>query len=117
MISERLKTVLKTLINNNQIGFISNRFFGENTRLLFDLITYAELEQIPGLLIIIDYAKPFDTIEWNSINECLKLFNFGPEITKWISLLREKSCSRVEQNGNFSEEILLSRIPRFSEYL
>ena len=101
--------VLKTLINNDQIGFISNRFNGENTRLLFDIITYAELEQIPGLLIIIDYNKPFDTIEWNFINDCLKLSNFGPEITRWISLLREKSCSRVEQNGNFSEEILLSR--------
>ena len=109
MISERLKTVLETLINNDQTGFISNRFIGENTRLLFDIITYAYLEQIPVLLIIIDYAKAFDTIEWNFINECLKLFNFGPEIIKWISLLREKSFSRVEQNGNFSEEILLSR--------
>ena len=105
MISERLKTVLETLINNDQTGFISNRFIGENTRLIFDIITYAELEQIPGLLIVVDYAKAFDTIEWNFIKECLKLFNFGPEITKWISLLREKSFSRVEQNGNFSDEI------------
>ena len=109
IISERLKTVLESLINNEQTGFISNRFIGENTRLLFDIITYAELEQILGLLIIVDYAKAFDTIEWNFIDECLKLFNFGSEIIKWISLLREKSFSRVEQNGNFSDEILLSR--------
>ena len=90
MISERLKTVLETLINNDQTGFISNRFIGENTRLLFDIINYAEMEQVPGLLIIVDYAKAFDTIEWNFINKSLELFNFGSEITKWISLLREK---------------------------
>ena len=109
MISERLKKVLEFLINNDQTGFISNRFIGENTRLLFDIINYAESEQVPGLLIIVDYAKAFDTIEWNFINKSLELFNFGPEITKWISLLREKSFSRVEQNGNFSDNILLSR--------
>ena len=109
MISERLKKVLEFLINDDQTGFISNRFIGENTRLLFDIINYAESEQVPGLLIIVDYAKAFDTIEWNFINKSLELFNFGPEITKWISLLREKSFSRVEQNGNFSDNILLSR--------
>ena len=106
---ERLKKVLEILINNDQTGFISNRFIGENTRLLFYIINLAEVEQIPGLLIIVDYAKPFDTIEWNFITGCLKLFNFGPEIIKWISLLCEKSFSRVEQNGNFSDIIQLSR--------
>ena len=109
MISERVKTVLQTLINNDQTGFITNRFIGENTRLLFDIINYAEIEQIPGLLIIVDYAKAFDTIEWNFINKSLKLFNFGTELIKWIALLRENSFSRVEQNGNFSENIVLSR--------
>ena len=97
------------MINNDQTGFISNRFIGENTRLLFDIINYAELEQVPGLLIIVDYAKAFDTIEWNVINKCLKLFNFGPQIIKWISLLKENSSSRIEQNGNFSDIIGLFR--------
>ena len=109
MISERLKSVLETLINNDQTGFISNRFIGENTRLLFDIINFTEVEQIPGLLIIVDYAKAFDTIEWNFITECLKLFNFGPILIQWISLLREKSFSRIEQHGNFSDIICLSR--------
>ena len=109
MISERLKSVLETLINNDQTGFISNRFIGENTRRLFDIINFTEVEQIPGLLIIVDYAKEFDTIEWNFITECLKLFNFGPILIQWISLLREKSFSRIEQHGNFSDIICLSR--------
>ena len=56
-----------------------------------------------------DYAKALDTIERKFIDECLNLFNIGTEIIKWISLLREKSYSRVEQNGNFSKNIELSR--------
>ena len=101
MIAERLKSVLETIINNDQTGFISNRFIGENTRLLYDTITYTEAEQLPGLLIIVDYAKAFDTIEWKFIDEVLKIFGFGINFSNWIKLLRNKSESRIEQNGFF----------------
>ena len=57
MIAERIKHVLEVIINGDQTGFISYRFIGENTRLLFDTITYTEAEQIPRLLILVDYAK------------------------------------------------------------
>ena len=56
-----------------------------------------------------DYAKAFDTVEWKFIDECLKPFNFGTQIIEWIRLIREKSYSRVEQSGNFSDIIELSR--------
>ena len=109
MIAERLKSVLEVIINNDQTGFISNRFIGENTRLLYDTITYTEAEQLPGLLIIVDYAKAFDTIEWKFIDEVLKIFGFGIGFSNWIKLLRNKSESRIEQNGFFSENVELSR--------
>ena len=109
MIAERLKSILPTIINNDQTGFISNRFIGENTRLIYDTIVYTEAEEIPGLLIIVDYAKAFDTIEWNFIDEVFKIFGFGPIFTKWVKLLRNNSRSKIEQNGFFSENISLSR--------
>ena len=73
MIAERLKQVLESIIDNDQTGFISTHFIGENTRLLYDTITYTEAEQLPGLLIIVYYAKAFDTIEWNFIDEVLNI--------------------------------------------
>ena len=36
-IANRLKTVLNLLIDNDQTGFISGRFIGENTRLIYDI--------------------------------------------------------------------------------
>ena len=61
------------------------------------------------MLIIIDYAKAFDTIEWDFITHCLNLFGFGPFVKKTIKLLQYNSFSRVEQNGHLSEKIHLSR--------
>jgi hypothetical protein len=39
---------LPTLINNDQTGFIAGRYIGENIRLLFDIMEYAEENDIPG---------------------------------------------------------------------
>ena len=108
MIADRIKSVLEELISNDQTGFISNRFIGENTRLLYDTIDYCHTQNIDGLLVVVDYAKAFDTIEWNYVDQCLNLFNFGEGLINWIKSLRTNSVSRVEQNGHFTQNIELS---------
>ena len=77
MISNRIKSVLEELISTDQTGFISNKFIGENTRLLYDTIGYCQSENIDGLLIVVDYSTAFDTIEWRYVDQCLDMFNFG----------------------------------------
>jgi hypothetical protein len=77
VIANRIKKVLPTLINNDQTGFIAGRYIGENIRLLFDIMEYAEENDIPGLFLLIDFEKAFDSISWNFLNNILKIFNFG----------------------------------------
>jgi hypothetical protein len=62
-IAERLKTVLERLISNRQTGFLKGRYIGECTRLILDIIVRTEEEQIPGLLLIVDFEKAFDSLE------------------------------------------------------
>ena len=77
-IANRIKQVLDKLINTDQTGFIEGRFIGENTRLVYDILQFTEEEHIPGLLLLIDFEKAFDSLSWSFINKVLKLFNFGP---------------------------------------
>ena len=49
VIANRLKTILHKLIHEDQTGFISGRFIGENIRTLYDLMFYCEKQSIPGL--------------------------------------------------------------------
>ena len=109
IISNRIKNTLDSLINPDQTGFISNRFLGENTRLLLDTMTYCEQNDMGGLLVVVDYAKAFDTIEWPFVEFCLQLFNYGEFIMKSVKMLQKNSFSKIEQNGHFSENIPLSR--------
>ena len=57
VISNRLKMVLDNIINENQKGLIAGRFLGENRRLMFE----SKKQNLPGLLLSIDFEKAFDT--------------------------------------------------------
>ena len=41
---------------------MSGRFIGENIRLLYDIMKYTDINDIPGLLLLIDFEKAFDSI-------------------------------------------------------
>ena len=58
-IATRLKKVLPHLINNDQTGVLKGRFIGENIRLINSVIDYAEKQNIPCLLLFVDFEKAF----------------------------------------------------------
>ena len=43
---------MQTLINKDQTGFISGRFIGENTCLLYDIMKITEVQDMPGIIMI-----------------------------------------------------------------
>ena len=85
-IANRLRNVIRKIINNDQTGFLKGRFIGENIRLIDGIINHTESNKIPGLLLFLDFEKAFDTVEWPFIWKTLDSFNFGPSITNWIKL-------------------------------
>ena len=66
---------------------MKNRFIGENIRLIDCIIQYAAKENIPGLLLFIDFEKAFDSLEWSFIVNSLRFFGFGPSIINWVKVL------------------------------
>ena len=108
-IANRIKQVLNKLISTEQTGFIEGRFIGENTRLMYDLLQFTEEQNIPGLLLLIDFEKAFDSLSWSFINKVLKIFNFLPSIINWITVFYKNSCSAVTQCGHLSPFFKLGR--------
>ena len=77
---------LPNIINNDQTGFLKNRFIGENIRLIESIINHTDMEQIPGLLSFVDFEKAFDSIEWSFIEKTLTHFNFGTSLVSYFIL-------------------------------
>ena len=55
---------------------MKGRYIGECTRLIFDPIERAEEENIPGILLLFDFEKAFDTVEWSFVLKSLVSFRF-----------------------------------------
>ena len=109
VIAARLKTVLHKLIHEDQKGFISGRFIGENIRQIYDILFETKQQQLPGLILSIDFQQAFDSVSWKFIHKTLKYFNFGPSFQRWIKLFQTGSESCILQNGHMSEFFGLQR--------
>ena len=89
VIVNRIKKVLPTIISHTQKGFLKNRSIAENTRLIYDIIDKLNSSNQEGLLLLIDFEKAFDSVEWNFLDETLKCFNFGESIRQWVKTFYE----------------------------
>ena len=108
-IASRIEKFLPLLINSNQTGFMKGRYIGQNIRLINDIMEQTELQGIPGILLLLDFRKAFDTIEWGFIQQTLRLFNFGSCLRHWVKTLYTNSESTVLHNGFTTDFFKLSR--------
>ena len=111
VIALRIKEVLPYIIHHNQTGYIKDRYIGETIRSIFDLMDYTDKEDIPGILIFIDFQKAFDSLEWNYLFCCLEAFNFGPMFIHWVETFYQniQSCVTCINNGLASDYFTLGR--------
>ena len=72
-------------------------------------MTNTEEKNIPGIVLFIEFKKVFDTVEWDFVNSCLKVFNFRPDIQNWVKILYNNVSSCIVNNGFASEFFPLER--------
>ena len=61
MLSNRLKVALGEIIDPNQVGYITNRYYGVNVKLISDVIDYCQFYDDTCLTLLADFEKAFDT--------------------------------------------------------
>ena len=65
--------------------------------------------KIPGLLLLIDFEKSFDSINRQYIFNVLTFFNFGTSIQQWIKTFYKDTTSSVLVNGHASPFFKVNR--------
>ena len=108
-IANRIKTVLDLIINNDQTGFIKGRSIVENIRVIYDTMKFTEDHHIPGLLLLIDFEKAFDSLSWDFLYKALEHLNFGESIRKWVKVFYNNITSAVILSGHLSSFFNIER--------
>ena len=86
LVAERMTIALPKIINYDQTSFLKGRNIGHNITTIMDLIYFTQDENIPALVISVNYEKAFDTLEWPFMYQCLEKFNF-PLIKQRVKIL------------------------------
>ena len=98
-LAKRLQQVLLLIIHTDQIASIKGRTINDNTRLLHDVVAYANEKDVPLALISVDQLKAFERVSQEFLFKCFDNFDFGPNFVQWIKLIYNSVSSSVKTNG------------------
>ncbi|CAH0475294.1 unnamed protein product [Peronospora belbahrii] len=84
VLAYRMRTVLPTLIHEDQSGFIPGRSIRHSLLRFQDLQDFCKLHHPDACAILLDFAKAFDSVLWPALDLVLDHFGFGPTFRAWI---------------------------------
>ena len=108
-ISNRLKPVLVDLISQTQKVFFKGKIYWGMHQTDFWSDRKNGRGWIPGLLVLLDYEKAFDTVEWSFLYETLQFFGFRESFCSWIKTFYNDISSCIINNGHRSDYFKLGR--------
>ncbi len=109
LLSTRLKEVLPSIINNDQSGYMKERYIGQNIWILEDISFFTEQNKLLGILLSIDFEKAFDSLNWNFLYNTLEHLNFGNMFIGYIKTIYQDIESTIINNGTSRKFFKLQR--------
>ena len=81
---------------------------------MYDLFNYAKENNTPGMMLMIDFEKAFDSVDFRFLVTTLELFGFGEYFVTWVKIIlgcnegtHFKAVTVV--NGNISKPFEIRR--------
>ena len=82
-----MKPILNKILGDEPKAYIPGRFISECTRNTFDIFTHAKENNLPGIIMLVDFEKAFDSISFEFIMTTLYLFEFVGNFKTCISII------------------------------
>ena len=86
-------------IDVDQTGFIKGRSISENFIYAVELVQCCHRRKIPTLVLKLDFAKAFDTVNWQGLLSILEVRGFGAAWRSWVHAMLQISRTAVLVNG------------------
>ena len=97
------------VIGKQQKAYILGNVIGSCIINILNLMKYSNRKKIESLILLIDFRKAFDSLSHKYIDECLKMFNFGQSIRRWVSLFFCNREAYILLGGELTKKILLEQ--------
>ena len=99
ILADRLQQVILQLLHENQYGFIRNKTIQDCIAWCFEYIHQCQQSKKEIIILKLDFAKAFDTIEHDVILQIMRHLGFPDRWLQWITLLFNSGYSSILLNG------------------
>lgn len=98
-----MKTVLPSIIHEDQTSFLKGRYIGENITLFLDVQEHLKKNLKPGLSFLADWEKAYDMVDRSFLYHSLSTFGFGSFFLRWFEVLHSQTAAKLTINAFLTE--------------
>ena len=99
VLANRLQSKIKEIVHVNQYGFIKSRTIQDCVSWAYEYIHQCKQTQKECIILKLDFAKAFDTIEHSAILKILKHKGFDDRWLGWMDCILKSGSSSILLNG------------------
>lgn len=99
LLADRLQKLILKIIHQNQYGFIKQRSIQDCLVWSFEFIHQCHLSKQEIVILKLDFAKAFDTMEHSAIIAMLHVLGFPDRWTTWVQAILSSRSSAMLLNG------------------
>ncbi|XP_069068806.1 uncharacterized protein [Pleurodeles waltl] len=104
---------MPTLVHHDQCGFMPTRSTRHCIRRLhLALAHHKTLSHTHLALLLLDFEKAFDTVDWSYFEQVLHKNGLGPKFRGLVKLLYSNPTARIRVNGVVSDPFPIGRETR-----
>ncbi|GKD93012.1 RNA-directed DNA polymerase, eukaryota [Tanacetum coccineum] len=104
-----LSTVISDLISDVQTAFLPNRQILDGPFIINELLARCHQKNQRAMVFKVDFAKAYDSIRWDYLEDVLKSFGFGPKWCSWIRGSLNSGMASILVNGSPTSEFHFHR--------
>ncbi|GKC18529.1 RNA-directed DNA polymerase, eukaryota [Tanacetum coccineum] len=107
ILATRLSLVISDLISEVQTAFLPNRQILDGPFIINELISWCRHRKQQAMVFKVDFAKAYDSIRWDYLDDVLKSFGFGVKWRSWIAGSLSSGMASILVNGSPTSEFQL----------
>ncbi|KAG9447964.1 hypothetical protein H6P81_014092 [Aristolochia fimbriata] len=109
VLTSRLRTVLHEVISSNQSAFLKGRQIIDSPLMIHELLHHYKKRGLKGMILKLDFEKPFDKVSWAFLNWMMLQMNFLSRWCEWIASCISSARYSIIINGSVHDYFKGSR--------